>query len=259
MPQVKASTMKIIAIVNQKGGSAKTTTAVNLGATLTEEGKRVLLIDVDPQGSSSKWLRSFNTEKGIYDVFVENTSISDIIRDTCIEGLTIIPSSKWLIGIDKALASEVGAETILKRKIEEMGARWDYVLIDCPPALGLLSLNALVAADEVLVPLETRVMALDGLAQLLKTIETVKSRLNPKLKLNGIVPCRVDKRTRLSMDVIEDLRKRFNGSVYDVCIRETVKLAECPSFGQPITLYDGKSPGAEDYRTLAKELIKRKS
>lgn len=250
--------MSIIAIINQKGGSAKTTTAVNLGATLTENGKRVLLIDVDPQGSSSKWLRCSNTEKGIYNVFAENTSISDNIRDTSIEGLNIIPSSQWLIGIEKALASEVGAETILRRKLNELQGKWDYILIDCPPALGLLSLNALVAANEILVPLETRVMALDGLAQLLKTVEMVKDRLNPDLKINGIIPCRVDKRTRLSMDVIDELKKRFNGMVYETCIRETVKLAECPSFGQPITIYDTKSPGAEDYRTLAKEVITRK-
>ena len=251
--------MSIIAIINQKGGSAKTTTAVNLVATLTENGKRVLLIDVDPQGSSSKWLRCSNTEKGVYNVFVENTSISDNIRDTSIEGLNIIPSSQWLIGIEKALASEVGAETILRRKLNEFQGKWDYILIDCPPALGLLSLNALVAANEILVPLETRVMALDGLAQLLKTVEMVKDRLNPDLKINGIIPCRVDKRTRLSMDVIDELKKRFNGMVYETCIRETVKLAECPSFGQPITIYDTKSPGAEDYRTLAKEVITRKN
>lgn len=123
----------------------------------------------------------------------------------------------------------------------------------------MLSLNALVAANEILVPLETRVMALDGLAQLLKTVEMVKDRLNPDLKINGIIPCRVDKRTRLSMDVIDELKKRFNGMVYETCIRETVKLAECPSFGQPITIYDTKSPGAEDYRTLAKEVITRKN
>lgn len=251
--------MSIIAIINQKGGSAKTTTAVNLGATLTENGKRVLLIDVDPQGSSSKWLRCSNTEKGVYNVFAENTCISDNIRDTSIEGLNIIPSSQWLIGIEKALASEVGAETILRRKLNELQGKWDYILIDCPPALGLLSLNALVAANEILVPLETRVMALDGLAQLLKTVEMVKDRLNPDLKINGIIPCRVDKRTRLSMDVIDELKKRFNGMVYETCIRETVKLAECPSFGQPITIYDTKSPGAEDYRTLAKEVITRKN
>lgn len=251
--------MSIIAIINQKGGSAKTTTAVNLGATLTENGKRVLLIDVDPQGSSSKWLRCSNTEKGIYNVFAENTCISDNIRDTSIKGLNIIPSSQWLIGIEKALASEVGAETILRRKLNELQGKWDYILIDCPPALGLLSLNALVAANEILVPLETRVMALDGLAQLLKTVEMVKDRLNPDLKINGIIPCRVDKRTRLSMDVIDELKKRFNGMVYETCIRETVKLAECPSFGQPITIYDTKSPGAEDYRTLAKEVITRKN
>jgi chromosome partitioning protein len=250
--------MSIIAIINQKGGSAKTTTAVNLSATLAENGKKVLLVDVDPQGSSSKWLRCANTEKGIYNVFVENTCISDNIKETSIEGLTIIPSSQWLIGVEKALAAEVGAETILKRKLAELKREWDYVLIDCPPALGLLSLNALVAAHEILVPLETRIMALDGLAQLLKTVEMVKDRLNPELKINGIIPCRVDKRTRLSVDVIDELKKRFNGMVYDTCIRETVKLAECPSFGQPITVYDTKSPGAEDYRTLAAEVIKRK-
>jgi len=250
--------MKILAILNQKGGSAKTTTSVNLAATLAENKKRVLLIDIDPQGSSSKWLKCLNTEKGIYDVLVENTSIVDNnVRQTGIKGLSVIPSSQWLIGIDKALASEVGSETILRRKLGELEKKWDYILIDCPPALGLLSLNALVAANEILVPLETRVMALDGLAQLLKTIDMVKERLNPNLKINGIVPCRVDKRTRLSMDVISDLRKRFNGMVYDTCIRETVKLAECPSFGQPITIYDSKSSGAEDYRLLAKELIKR--
>lgn len=251
--------MSIIAIINQKGGSAKTTTAVNLGATLTELGKRVILIDIDPQGSSSKWLRCSNTEKGIYNVFTENTCISDNIRDTSIEGLNIIPSSQWLIGLEKALASEVGAETILRKKLDVLEGKYDYILIDCPPALGLLSLNALVAANEIMVPLETRVMALDGLAQLLNTFRMVKERLNPELKINGIIPCRVDKRTRLSMDVIDELKKRFKDMVYDSCIRETVKLAECPSFGQPITIYDSKSPGAQDYRSLAKEVIKRKN
>lgn len=249
--------MTIIAIVNQKGGSAKTTTAVNLGAALAESGKKILLIDVDPQGSSSKWLKASNTEKGLYDVFAENTSISDKIIETGISGLSIIPSSPWLIGIEKALASEVGSETILSRQLKKVSTNWDYILIDCPPALGILSLNALVAADEVLVPLETRVMALDGLAQLLRTIDTVKERLNPDLEINGIVPCRVDKRTRLSLDIIDDLKKRFNGKVYKSCIRETVKLAECPSFGIPITMYDSKSPGAQDYRSLAKEFVGR--
>ncbi len=249
--------MKIISVVNQKGGSAKTTTSVNLAAALAENGKKVLLMDIDPQGSASKWLRCSNTEKGIYDVFVENTSISDIVVKTIITGLYMIPSSQWLIGLEKALASEVGAETILKRKLGELERQWDYILIDCPPALGLLSLNALVAAREVLVPLETRVMALDGLAQLLKTVDTVKQRLNPELLINGIVACRVDKRTRLSMDVMKELKKRFENMLYKTYVRETVRLAECPSFGQPITLYDSKSPGTEDYRNLAKEFISR--
>lgn len=249
--------MTTIAIVNQKGGSGKTTTAVNLAATLAEQGQKVLLIDIDPQGSSSKWLRCSCEGKGLYNVFAENASISDIIFDTSIEGLDVVPSSQWLIGIEKALASEVAAETILRRKLEETQGQWNYILIDCPPALGMLSLNALVAADNVLVPLETRVMALDGLAQLIRTVEMVKERLNPNLEINGIVPCRVDMRTRLSVDILKDLRDRFNDKVYNSCIRETVKLAECPSFGVPITTYDTKSPGAEDYRKLAIELMNR--
>lgn len=249
--------MEILAVVNQKGGSAKTTTTVNLAATLAENKKNVLLIDLDPQGSTSKWLRCSNTDKGVYDVFTENTCITDYIQNTEIARLSIIPSSPWLIGLEKALASEVGAETILRRNLERLEKQWDYIFIDCPPALGLLSLNALVAAHEILVPLETRVMALDGLAQLLKTVEMVKDRLNPKLEIKGIIPCRVDKRTKLSMDVIGELKKRFNGVVYNTYIRETVKLAECPSFGQPITIYDTKSPGAEDYRALAKEIISK--
>jgi len=249
--------MSIVAIINQKGGSAKTTTTINLGATLVEQGKKVLLIDIDPQGSLSKWLKCSTDSKGFYHVFTENTCIYDNIVNTGVDGLTIIPSSQWLIGVEKALASEVGAETILSRKLNEKQGNWDYILIDCPPALGLLSLNALVAASEILVPLETRTMALDGLAQLLKTVEMVKDRLNSNLKINGIIPCRVDKRTRLSLDVIEKLKEKFKEKVYQTYIRETVKLAECPSFGQPITIYDTKSLGAEDYRSLAKEMISR--
>jgi chromosome partitioning protein len=164
-----------------------------------------------------------------------------------------------LISADKALASEVGAEAILKRNLHGLKDKpWDYVLIDCPPTLGIMSLNALTAAHKVLVPLETHIMAVQGLAQLLNTINTVKDRLNPSLEIDGILPCRVNKRTRLSQDIISDLRKRFNGQVYQTTIRESVKLAEAPSFGKPITIYDGKSSGAEDYRSLASEIIKRR-
>lgn len=251
--------MEILAILNQKGGSAKTTTAVNLGSALAEKKKKVLIIDIDPQGSASSWLGFKNPTKGLFTIFTENGSIADIVCNTAIAGLDIIASSPWLISADKTLAGEVGAETILKRSIDGLKDKpWDYILIDCPPTLGIMSLNALTAAHKVLVPLETHIMAVQGLAQLLNTITTVKDRLNPSLEIDGILPCRVNKRTRLSQDIIEDLRKRFNGQVYQTTIRESVKLAEAPSFGKPITTYDSKSSGAEDYRNLAMEIIKRR-
>lgn len=249
--------MEIIAILNQKGGSSKTTTAVNLGSALAELNKKILLIDLDPQGSASIWLGFKNNSKGLFTLFTENVSILDIVSKTQINGLDFVVSSPWLISADKALASEVGAEMILKNKLHEMNQKnWDYVLIDCPPNLGIMSLNALTAANKVLVPIETHIMAIQGLAQLLNTITTVRNRLNPSLEIDGILPCRVNKRTRLSKDIISDLRVRFNGQVYETIIRESVKLAESPSFGKPITMYDGKSSGAEDYRSLANEIIK---
>lgn len=198
--------MQILAILNQKGGSAKTTTAVNLGSALAEKKQRVLLIDIDPQGSASSWLGFRNPSKGLFTLFAENTangSILDIISKTGINGLDIIVSSPWLVSADKSLAGEVGAETILKRNLLSVNQDlWDYVLIDCPPNLGIMSLNALTAAHKVLVPLETHIMAVQGLAQLLNTINTVRDRLNPSLEIDGILPCRVKKRTRLSQDII---------------------------------------------------------
>jgi len=254
--------MQILAILNQKGGSAKTTTAVNLGSALAEKKQRVLLIDIDPQGSASSWLGFRNPSKGLFTLFTENTengSILDIVSKTGIDGLDIIVSSPWLVSADKSLAGEVGAETILKRNLLSVNqALWDYVLIDCPPNLGIMSLNALTAAHKVLVPLETHIMAVQGLAQLLNTINTVRDRLNPYLEIDGILPCRVKKRTRLSQDIISDLRKRFDKKIYQTTIRESIRLAEAPSFGKPITTYDTKGSGAEDYRSLATEIIKRR-
>lgn len=250
--------MEIMAILNQKGGSAKTTTAVNLSSALAELNKKVLLIDLDPQGSASIWLGFNNTSKDLFTLFTENVSILDIVSKTQVNGLDFVVSSPWLISADKALASEVGAEMILKNRLYEMNQKYlDYVFIDCPPNLGIMSLNALTAANKVLVPIETHIMAVQGLAQLLNTIKTVKDRLSPSLEIDGILPCRVNKRTRLSKDIISDLRSRFNSQVYQTTIRESVKLAEAPSFGKPITMYDGKSSGAEDYRSLAHEIIKR--
>lgn len=251
--------MEILAILNQKGGSAKTTTAVNLGSALAEKKQRVLLIDIDPQGSASSWLGFRNPSRALFTLFTENGSLVDIVCKTGVAGLDMIVSSPWLISADKTLAGEMGAESILKRSLISLKEQlWDYVLIDCPPTLGIMSLNALTAAHKVLVPLETHIMAVQGLAQLLNTINTVKERLNPSLEIDGILPCRVNKRTRLSQDIIADLRKRFDGQVYETTIRESVKLAEAPSFGKPITIYDSKSTGSEDYRSLAMEIIKRR-
>lgn len=251
--------MEIIAILNQKGGSAKTTTAVNLGSALAEKNQKTLLIDLDPQGSASIWIGFKNTSKGLFTLFTENVSILDIVSKTYVNGLDFVVSSPWLISVDKALSSEVGAEMILKNNLHGLDKKyWDYVLIDCPPNLGIISLNALTAANKVIIPIETHIMAIQGLAQLINTITTVKDRLNPSLEIDGILPCRVNKRTRLSKDIISDLRNRFSGKVYQTIIRESVKLAEAPSFGKPITMYDGKSSGAEDYRSLANEIIKRR-
>lgn len=249
--------MDTLAILNQKGGSAKTTTAVNLAAALAEKKKKVLLIDIDSQGSSTLWLGFRNTEKGLFSVFTENTCLSSVICETFITGLSVVPSSQWLFTVERVLASEVGAETILKKKLAAFEQSFDYILIDCPPTLGIMSLNALTAANKVIVPIETHIMAVQGLAQLLNTIQTVKDRLNPSLEIDGILPCRVNKRTRLSQDIVADLRERFKGQIYQTMIRENVKLAEAPSFGKPITIYDSKSTGAEDYRSLASEVIKR--
>lgn len=251
--------MEILAVLNQKGGSAKTTTTVNLGSALAEKRKKVLLIDLDPQGSASSWLGFKKPSKGLFTVFTDNGSISDNVCKTGISGLDIVVSSPWLISADKALASEVGAETILKRNLRSLKANyWDFVLIDCPPTLGILSLNALAAAHKVIVPLETHIMAVQGLVQLLNTIDIVKARLNPSLEIDGILPCRVNKRTRLSQDIISDLRSRFKEKIYETTIRESIKLAEAPSFGKPIITYDSRSSGAEDYRSLSMEIIKRR-
>jgi chromosome partitioning protein len=247
--------MRIIATVNQKGGSGKTTTAVNLAAALGEQGRRVLILDVDPQASASAWFGIPDGGRGLLDAFVDNGNLLDLIQKVDIKGVGLIPSSAWLVGVEKALAGEVGAETILHRKLQKIPEKdWDYLFIDCPPTLGVLTINALTAAREVLVPVEAHVMALQGLAQLTRTVEVVRERLNETLSITGILACRVN-RTRHAQDVVEQLRNHFGSKVFQTVIRENVRLAECPSFGIPINLYDPKSIGAEDYHSLATELI----
>jgi len=248
--------MRTIAIANQKGGSGKTTTSVNLAAALGEKERRVLLIDLDPQHSATAWLGLKNPGKGVYGMFVDNGDLAEVIRPTGVPGLDLAPSSAWLMGVERIMSGEVGAELILKRNLARLpGDGWDYLLIDCPPTLGILTISALAAVKELLVPVEAHVMALSGLAQLLHTVEVVKERLNPDLRVTGILACRVDARTRHAREVVEQLRERSGDLVYQTVIRENIRLAECPSFGQPITGYDPRSSGAADYRSLAQEII----
>lgn len=250
---------RIIAITNQKGGSGKTTTAVNLAATLGDLNRRVLLIDLDPQASASNWYGIAEEGKGFLEALTESRNLKEFIRQTCVPRVEVIPATSWLVGVDKALAGEVGAEMILARHMASLHAQWDYILFDCSPTLGILTINALVAAREVLIPVEAHVMALRGLAHLLQTVETIRARLNSGLAISGILACRVDARTRHALEVVAQLRERFDKQVFDVVIRESIRLAECPSFGKPVTCYDPHGPGAKDYRMLAEEVIRQEN
>lgn len=249
---------RIIAVANQKGGSGKTTTTVSLAATLAEQDMRVLVIDLDPQASASSWCGVKDGARGLLDVLVNNGSLADLVCDTDMERVELVPSSSWTGNAEKTLAAEVGAELALKKCIEKLPRdRWDYIVLDCPPGLGLLTVCALAAAQEVLVPVECHVLALHGLAQLARTVEVVKERLNPGLAVSAVLLCRVDGRTRHSREVANVVRKRFGERVLNAVVRENVKLAEAPSFAQPITLYAPKSRGAEDYRSVAAELLSK--
>jgi chromosome partitioning protein len=254
--------MRIIAIMNQKGGAGKTTTAVNVAAAMGELEKRVLVLDLDPQHSATDWLIGRNgdrgEDRGLYDCLVNNETITSHMYKTNVAGVELVPATDWLLGVDKALAAEAGAEAILKETLEELPKdRWDFVLLDCPPSLGFLSVSALVAADEVLVPVEAEYMALAGLASLLRSVERVQRRLNPQLSLSSVLVCKVDGRKNLAKDVMSALSSRFEGILLSAVVRDTVRLAEAPSFGEPITTYAPKSAGAEDYRAVAQELLAR--
>lgn len=250
--------MRVIAIVNQKGGTGKTTTAVNLSAALASLGKKVLLVDLDPQASSSYWYNLKKRGQGLIDVFLEEKPLEEAILASGHDRLFVVPSSPLLVRVEKNLSIEVGSELILKQRLEEVPKeKWDYVFFDCPPNLGTLSLNALTAAQEVLIPVETRVMALHGLVQLLQTIRLVQARLNDQLKICGVLPCRADFRNNHSKDVMDQLKNRFPDLVLKTFIRENIKLAEASLHLQPITQYDSKSHGATDYEALAQELMEQ--
>jgi len=249
--------MRIIAITNQKGGSGKTTTAVNLGACLAQLGEKVLLVDIDPQAHATihLGLKPHELETTIYDVLINSQSVVQTIVETIVEKLDILPSHINLSGAEIELVNMVGRESILKDSLRSLKRKYDYILIDCPPSLGLLTLNALNATEEVFIPIQTEFFALEGMGKLLRTIDIVKERLNKRLKITGVILTMFDSRKNLCKDVVEKVENYFGNKVFKTKIRDNVKLAEAPSYGQPIILYAPKSYGSQDYQKLAKEVL----
>jgi chromosome partitioning protein len=256
----KTST-RVIAIANQKGGVGKSTTAVSLGAALADNGHRVLVIDLDPQGNASTGMgiRHEAREVTVYDVLAADAPLEAAVVATAVAGLSAIPSTIDLAGAEIELVSQFSREAKLKKAIEPVRARhvYDFIILDCPPSLGLLTVNALTAAEELIVPIQCEYYALEGLGQLLRNVGLVQQNINPDLRLSGIVMTMFDPRTKLSEQVVQEVQRYFGDLVYDVIIPRTVRLSEAPGFGQPITVYDPKSKGAESYRRLATEVAAR--
>ncbi|PKM47387.1 MAG: sporulation initiation inhibitor Soj [Firmicutes bacterium HGW-Firmicutes-8] len=247
---------QIIAIANQKGGVAKTTTAVNLAACIAALGKRVLLIDIDPQGNASSGLGvdKKSLTYCIYDVLINGLPIESVICKGEIEGLEVAPATIQLAGAEIELVTAISRETKLKKAVHELKDKYDYIFIDCPPSLGLLTINALTAAGSVIIPIQCEYYALEGLGQLITTIELIRKHLNSGLEVEGVVLTMFDARTNLSIQVVDEVKSYFKNKVYRTIIPRNVRLSEAPSHGKPIILYDPKSKGAEVYQELAKEV-----
>lgn len=248
---------KIIAIANQKGGVGKTTTAVNISTILAKKNKKTLMIDADPQGNATSGLGiDKNVELSTYDILINDTKIDETLQETQIKNLKICPSTINLAGAEVELVSAEEREFRLKKKLDEIKEQYDYIIIDCPPSLGLITLNSFTAADSVLIPVQCEYYALEGLGQLINTINIVKKVMNKKLEIEGAVLTMYDARTNLSNQVVKEVNKYFENKVYKTVIPRNVKLSEAPSFGMPITVYDPRSKGARCYEKLAKEILK---
>ncbi len=250
---------RTIAIVNQKGGVGKTTTAVNLGASLAMLGSRVLLVDIDPQGNSTSGLGfdKREIESDIYAVLLADARIEDAILTTDVTNLHVLPATLALAGAEIELVSALSRETRLRRALEPVAERYDYILIDCPPSLGLLTLNALTAATEVVIPVQAEYYALEGLTQLMTIVERVRDALNPQLKVSGVLVTMFDGRTRLATDVLDEVYRVFPAQVFKTQIPRNIRLSEAPSFGKPAAVLDAKSRGAQAYLALAQEMAGR--
>ena len=251
---------RIIAIANQKGGVGKTTTSINLSSCLAEKGKKVLAIDLDPQGNMTSGLGVDKdvVDNTVYELILGECSIKESISKTIVENLTIIPSNVNLAGAEIELLGINDKEYILKTAVDYIKDDYDFIIIDCPPSLNMLTVNAMTTADTVLVPIQCEYYALEGLSQLIHTINLVQERLNPKLQIEGVVFTMYDVRTNLSNQVVDTVKENLDTKIYSTMIPRNIRLAEAPSYGIPINMYDSKSAGAESYRNLAKEIIDRK-
>ena len=251
---------KVISVANQKGGVGKTTTTVNLATLLAKKGKKVLLIDTDPQGNATSGLGvTKELELSVYDILVGETTFDETVQETAIKNLKVCPSNISLAGAEVELVSMMSREQRLKTKLDDVKEQYDYILIDCPPSLGLITLNAFTASDSVLIPVQCEYFALEGLGQLLNTVNLVKKHLNKNLEIEGALLTMYDARTNLSNQVVKEVKKYFEDKVYKTVIPRNVRLSEAPSYGMPISIYDPKSKGAKAYEKFARELLKNNS